>query len=875
MNSIYSEVLVVFLLACLVLALAGPLYLLWKIVSAIRHLLTETDRLSHNLNRLTETIAGAVKTVPASTEPGNAAPEQPVAATPATVLPKQSVAVGTSCATMTPLAPDAPTAPPPLPSSARTAQPPRPGVSEPPTPLAPQAGFPTTALTSDQQPGSQKSATTPATATATPAPPARPRQSKPWEVTARKRLRQCWNWFLCGQADGPGEQPMEKIAATAWLLRAGICVILFTVGFMLKMSIHQGWLAPAGRVALAFAAGAALLFWSLRLLNGAYRLIGQATLGLSLATFYFGAFAATGMYSLVSPILGFALMAAITAGAGFMAVRFEAIAVAIIAMVGGYATPVLLDTGSKNFPALFAYMLILGVGVLAMAACRDWLPLNWLGMFFTYFLFIGAWNAHYTTDDFPVLMTAAAVFFGQYSTVVFIHNVARQQPSSTIEVMALLVNATVFTGCGYRLIATVTADRLWFAPLTLALAAFYIGHAFWFLRRKHHDRGLLLAFIGLGALFLTLTVPLVLAREWLVATWALLALLMLWLGQNLNSAFLRSAAWLLYAVAIGRLTCFDFFTAFGKPASTADLAQFWRQFAERLIQFTVPLASLAAAARLACRPAAPGDLALPPECDLKPRTPALPFPPVAIAVLLAAGLFFLYCHVETARTVGCLFPPLRLPALTMLWLVGAIVIFQLSTLHRHPGWTKLLLALVVALIGKIIFWDFLSWSPRGALRYALFSWTDAAMRLADFGPLIAFLIFIGIVLRGRDRALSRLAALTWPALLFLYTTWELNTMLHHLVPKLRAGGISVLWGVFATAFIYRGLTTSQRWLRWLGLALFALVVGKVFLYDLARLGNIHRVFAFLLFGLLLMAGAFFYLRFWQNDRSEPAQTKDD
>ena len=143
------------------------------------------------------------------------------------------------------------------------------------------------------------------------------------------------------------------------------------------------------------------------------------------------------------------------------------------------------------------------------------------------------------------------------------------------------------------------------------------------------------------------------------------------------------------------------------------------------------------------------------------------------------------------------------------------------------------------------------------------------MRLADFGPLIAFLITLAVVRRGRDQLLARVAAVLWPALLFFYSTWEMNTMLADLMPKLRAGGVSILWGAFAAAFIYRGLTTSQRPLRYLGLALFAVVVGKVFLYDLARLGNVHRVFAFLLFGLLLMAGAFFYLKFWRNDRSGP------
>ncbi len=851
----YESFLALLLISGLVIAFLTPLYLLWKIIATIRKLLDETGRLNQNLVHLTETMtkAAASATTEAPTSPATEATPTPAPAPATTPTPAPVFPAATA------LPPQGSALPPPLPPvgvsrpHTETAfQPPQPQ----PTPLTPFPPEPEQPLAPQAAPPAPEK------------PPAPPRQAKPWEIAARRKLRQAWNWFLCGQADGPGTQPLEKLAAIAWLLRAGVCVILFTVGFMLKMSIHQGWLAPSGRVALAFVAGAALLFWSLRLLNGAYRLMGQAILGLALATFYFGAFAATGMYHLIGPILGFVVMAAITAAAGFMAVRFDSIAVAIIATVGGYATPVLLETGSKNFPALFAYMFILGIGVLAIAAYRDWLPLNWLGLFFTYTLFIAAWHAHYVPADFPVMITGLALFFVQYSTVVFIHNVAQKKPSSTLEIIALLANAAIFTGCAYRLIATVTEDRLWFAPLTLSLAAFYVVHAFWFLRRKHYDRGLLLAFIGLSALFLTLTVPLVFARGWIGVTWSLLALLMLWLGQNLDSAFLRSAAWGLFTLVIARLTVSDFPRTFAYSQTATDMAQFWRQFAERLVQFATPLASLAAAARLASRPTPPGDLAIPPECDLKPRPLPLPFPPVAIAVVIAACLFFLYCNFETARTFGYLFPPFRLPALTILWLLWGVAIFQVTARYPHPAWKVLLLVLIVAIVGKVIFWDFLSWSPNYHFRYSVFSWTECTMRLADFGPLIAFLITLAILLRGRDQLLAHVAAILWPALLFLYSTWEVNTMLGHLMPKLRAGGISVLWGAFAAAFIYRGLTTSQRPLRYLGLALFAIVVGKVFLYDLVRLGNVHRVFAFLLFGLLLMAGAFFYLKFWQSDRSE-------
>ena len=692
-----------------------------------------------------------------------------------------------------------------------------------------------------------------------------------FERAALEKLRQVGYWLLCGQSEAPAAGSMEKMVATSWLLRSGVLVILFMVGFLLRLSISRGWLAPEGRVALSVAAGAALLVWGLRLLPGRYRAFGQAVMGIALVTFYFSAFAATSMYHLLPVLASFAIMASITAAAGFMAVRFNTAAVAVIALIGGYGTPIMLNTGQKNYIGLFAYMLVLGFGVLAVAARRNWLPLNWLGMLFTYVLFVGAWQAHYVPADFPVLMTALILFFMQYSTVVFIHNVLRKEESSTLELLALLVNVSFCVAGGYRLVASVSNDRIWNVPLLLFLAAFYVAHAYWLLRAKIQDRGLLLCFIGLSALMLTLIVPLAFSAEWLGAAWALLALLMLWLGYGMDSRFLRSTAWGLFTLVLIRMSFWDFGAACRSNRVRMDtLAQYWPLLLGRLVQFGVPLLSLAAAARMTQRPPARAAMAVPAACDIPPRKLPVSLP---LSVYIVVGvLFFIYWNFETYWTIGRLFQPFQLPALTMVWLVLALLCAW--TALRAEGedaatWPKILGLCVAAILLKLFLWDFLSWQPTIRLLYrGDYSWLGGLMRLADFGPLIAFLIFVWLNLGGRDAVLARVAGALWPLLLFVYLTWELNSMLYYFVPGLRAGGISVLWGAFAATLVYRGLRQPSALLRYLGLALFALVVGKVFLYDLSRLSNVYRVVAFMGFGFLLMAGAFFYLRFWQNEESK-------
>jgi uncharacterized membrane protein len=72
--------------------------------------------------------------------------------------------------------------------------------------------------------------------------------------------------------------------------------------------------------------------------------------------------------------------------------------------------------------------------------------------------------------------------------------------------------------------------------------------------------------------------------------------------------------------------------------------------------------------------------------------------------------------------------------------------------------------------------------------------------------------------------------------------------------------LSGFWGALGFSAIVAGLSRHRRALRYGGLGLLTLAVGKVFLVDLAKLESIWRVGSFLAIGLLLLAGAFAYQR---------------
>jgi uncharacterized membrane protein len=71
--------------------------------------------------------------------------------------------------------------------------------------------------------------------------------------------------------------------------------------------------------------------------------------------------------------------------------------------------------------------------------------------------------------------------------------------------------------------------------------------------------------------------------------------------------------------------------------------------------------------------------------------------------------------------------------------------------------------------------------------------------------------------------------------------------------------VSAFWGLLALVLLYLGLT-RVRALRVAGLALFAISLAKLFLFDLRSLSSITRALSFLAVGAVLLLGGFFYQR---------------
>lgn len=202
-------------------------------------------------------------------------------------------------------------------------------------------------------------------------------------------------------APGPPRPGLEERLGARLPVWLGGIALAAAGAFLVKYSVDQGWLSPLVRVVLGALFGVAMLGLGERLRSGSAR-VAQALSAAGVAVLYAVLLAAVRLYGLIPPLAGFALLATNTALAVALSLR-QGPMVALLGLVGGFATPALIGRDTGDARGLLVYLLLLDVGLLAVARRRSWAPLAG-GALAASFLWVLVWLAgpHRATNAVPL-----------------------------------------------------------------------------------------------------------------------------------------------------------------------------------------------------------------------------------------------------------------------------------------------------------------------------------------------------------------------------------------------------------------------------------------------------------------------------------------
>jgi hypothetical protein len=211
--------------------------------------------------------------------------------------------------------------------------------------------------------------------------------------------------------------PTPPAARIDWERRMGVRgaallggAILALAGILfVQYSIQRGWLGPAQRCALGFAAGIACIAGSWPLLRRRYTVTSEALTGAGLTLLFAATWSARVRHELIPFWLAVLAMAGATAMCCWLAARRESRTIAVFGLIGGFVTPLLLSLGATQPLGLFGYLIALDLGLLALARSRRWPVLATLGSIATPFVFALWILRHFSPSELPYALIFCGV----------------------------------------------------------------------------------------------------------------------------------------------------------------------------------------------------------------------------------------------------------------------------------------------------------------------------------------------------------------------------------------------------------------------------------------------------------------------------------
>jgi uncharacterized membrane protein len=667
-----------------------------------------------------------------------------------------------------------------------------------------------------------------------------------------------------GEGRAPGAagkvSQLEGRLGKTWLSRAGAVLFFLGVGFFLKHAFDHDWIGPRGRVLTGLVAGMAMTAGGVRLAAGpTYRVPAQSLAAMGIGIIYLSLYAAHAFYALVDAPVAFAALAIMTAVGFGTALRLESRALAVLATLGGLLTPVILPVNTDAATALFTYLAILDVGVLAVAFLRGWPGLALLAFAGTQVLYWNWLDRWYHADRLLVALGWASAFFVAFAAWALL-GLRTARAVGTVKLarsLVILGAPAAYFAVAWRILDDPSGRRL--ATLALVLAGLYFVAAHLAAGRAAGGPRVALLHDAVALAFLTLAPAVTLGRHNLVIAWSVEGLALLCSGFVLSSPRLRMGGFAVSALAWSRL-----FTALGQDSGRAGTFL----LAHPALPATVAVVATAALGALVCRARERAEA--PPGRWERFVRPAL--------LLAAVGSAALLLTVELGQFRTLAIPPPYVPVVkSVVWMLAAMAVLALargdSTSLLLSVATIMLLALASDALSGMDRWARIQpslrpvvWNPRflaGCLLVVL-AWL--------YGQVAGTLPYLG----ERTRRLLAGVGSVGAAILLL---WNLSAeVLLAPLPetrfnptKIRSLALSLLWALYAFTAMTWGLWRDQASLRMGAIALFGITVLKVLIVDLAGLDALYRILSVLVLGAGLLIASFLYA-LYARARRRPGET---
>ena len=670
---------------------------------------------------------------------------------------------------------------------------------------------------------------------------------------------------------------LEKFIGENLINKIGILITVIGVVIGAKYSIENNLISPLTRIILGYLVGLGLIGFGIKL-KAKYESYSAVLVSGALAILYFITFAAYDLYALFPQLVAFGIMLLCTVFGVVAALNYNKQVIAHIGLVGAYAVPFLLSNDSGNITALFSYISLINVGLLAISFKKYWKALYYVSFTFTWLIY--SYWFFFESDDYHNNFILGFTFLATFFTIFYITFLAFKLVKTEVfkvgDIVLILLNSFIFYGFGIAWLYNYEGGESYLGLFTVFNALIHFIITVIIFKRKLADRKLFFMTSGFVLSFITIAVPVQLDGNWVTLIWAFEAALLFWIGRTKKVTFYEYLSFIMVALAMVSLMM-DWEQGY-HWRNTSDV---WSPILNTT--FLTSLICISAYGfmtwlQLKTPSTKPSFV----QNCMKICIPALFLGTLYLAIYFEIEHYwnntFQASKINIENSIGN-YPEYNynIVDLESVWLIIYTMVFiaALGLINNFKIKNKTLgiVSLIAALLTTFTFLTsglyILSELRENYITQELAEFYNIGIyniyiRYISFA-FFAFLLF-AIYKVAQKEYLKINYKIPFEILLHISIIWILSSELLNWMDLAGSNqsyklGLSILWGVYALLLIALGIWKKKKYLRVGAIVLFSITLIKLFFYDISSLNTIAKTIVFVSLGVLLLIISFLYNKY--------------
>ncbi|XHR94054.1 DUF2339 domain-containing protein [Mucilaginibacter sp. UC70_90] len=661
---------------------------------------------------------------------------------------------------------------------------------------------------------------------------------------------------------------LEKFIGENLINKIGIAILVLAIGFFVKYAIDNDWIGLVGRVGIGIICGG-ILIGVAHALRNSYKAFSSVLVGGGLAVFYFTITLAFQQFHLFNQTTAFIILIVITIFAVLLSLLYDKQELAVIALVGGFASPFMVSNGSANYNGLFIYLLILNTGLLIIAYYKAWRVLNIVSFAFTVIVFS---TVLYTlappTYHFGFIY--ASIFYALYFAINIANNVRENKKFIASDFSILLINTGLYFAAGLYLL-TMMHDEQYRGLFCICLAVVNLVLSYILFRNRRVDTNILYLLIGITLTFISLAAPIQLHGNNITIFWASETVLLYWLYLRSGIKLMQLTSFLLWVAMLLSLLM--------------DLYQTYTRTGEALT-----IIANKGFITMLCTAVSSFLLAVLVKRDQSKKAGITAFGEqvfgvAALILLFLSGLLeinhqFLNHYPDT--NLNILYAMVYTPVFVFIYYTLSPKI-QVINFSSDAKFVILLVCLIVYLLLTPQYYSLqhlMLETKKPSTSHFMAHWIGAVF----IG--LSFYRVIRLCQQSLNESLKKVFTWVLSAGVVLFLSFEVSLMSNLLffskansIDQIETvyikTGLPVLWGLLSFALMWLGMRYKLRVMRVASLTLFSLTLVKLFLFDIKNIPVWGKIAAFFCLGVLLLIVAFMYQRTAKKSTTDDEAKKNE